>query len=346
MPNLPREIRKQIKSFISKTTNEALDLVINLAGKYIDEKKREKLKKKAQLEMGTKIEKAIANTYQMGLKLREEYRQQELDASSLKERFYLMTDTVFQSMMPEIPKNVHAMDYLFQICEELLRDFRFDWRYLRDTKYTEYLQSLKTLMAELKREQKMSKAWDVINEFKNSQDFYPLIQATLQRLIKHYEFLARDFPKIEKKQIDKYLEIYEELSGHYEKFISLLVALIQLTGTNNEISYEDARKRGLYQNIRFIEKSGWEIFVSGFNRKIRNAIVHKTCKVDILKEIVEFVDRNKTITLTFQEIQKETRVLAALLLILPHALISIFCLAVLSLREMLDNLPDQINAEA
>ena len=239
------------------------------------------------------------------------------------------------------------MDYLFQVCEELLRDFRFDWRYLRDTKYTEYLQSLEKLMVELKKEQKMSKAWEVINEFKNSQDFYPLLQATLQRLIKHYEFLARDFPKIEKKQIDRYLEIYEELSGHYEKFISLVVALIQLTRRNTEISYEDARKRGLYQNIRFVEKSGWEIFVSGFNRKIRNAMVHKTYKVDILKETVEFVDRNKTntITLTFQEIQKETRGLAALLLILPHALISIFCLAVLSMREMLDNLPDQINPE-
>jgi len=104
MSNLPSEIRKQMKSFISKTTNEALNLVINLTGKYIDEKRREKLKKKAQLEMGTKIEKAIAKTYQMGLKLREEYRRQELDASSLKGRFYFVTDTVFQSIMPEIPK--------------------------------------------------------------------------------------------------------------------------------------------------------------------------------------------------------------------------------------------------
>ena len=70
--------------------------------------------------------------------------------------------------------------------------------------------------------------------------------------------------------------------------------------------------------------------------------MHKTCTVEILKETVEFIDRNKTITLTFKEVQKETRELSALLLILPHLFISIFCLAVLSIREMLDSLPERI----
>jgi len=34
--NLPLEIRQQIKSFISKTTDETIDLVVNLSGRYID----------------------------------------------------------------------------------------------------------------------------------------------------------------------------------------------------------------------------------------------------------------------------------------------------------------------
>jgi len=339
MSNLPREIRKQLKSFISKTTDEALDLVVNLTGKYIDEKKRKRLKKEVEFEEGVKIEEAMAKAYRIGLELKEEYQQKKLETCSVKEKFYLVTDTVFKSIVPDIPKNVHAMDYLCQVCEELLRDFRFDWRYLKNTKYTAYLQSLEKLTGELKKDHKISKSWEIINEFKDSKDFYPLLQATLQRVIKYYEFLAQDFSKIEKKQLDKYLEIYEELSGHYEKFISLIATLVQLSQTNASHKYETARKRRLYQNILYIEKSGWKIFVSGFNRNIRNAIVHKTCKVDILKETVEFIDRNKTITLTFREVQKETRELSALLLILPHVFISIFCLAVLSIREMLDSLP-------
>ena len=341
MANIPKEIRKRLKSFISQTTDEALDLVVNLTGKYIDDKQRIKLKREFEREEGAKIEETITKAYRFGLQLKEEYEQKKLETGSLKEKFYLVTDTVFKSSMPEIPKNVHAMDYLFQVCEELLRDFRFNWRYLKDTKYTEYQQGLEKLMGELKKEHKIGKSWEVLNEFKNAEDFYLLLQATLQRVIKHYEFLRRNFPKIAKKQVDKYLEVYDELSGHYEKFISLIAALIRLSKINVDYRYETARKKGSSQNIRFIGKSNWKIFVSGYNRNIRNAIAHKTCKVDIIKETVEFIDRDKTATLTFKEVQKETRELSALLLILPHVFISIFCLSVLSIKEMLNSLPER-----
>lgn len=342
MSNLPEEFRKQLKSHLSKITDESIDMVVNLTGKYIDKKKREMLKKKAQVEIGTQIEETITKAYRMGLRLREEYSKGKLaKASSLKEKFYVMTDAVFQSIFPEIPVNVHAMDYLFQICDELLKSFRFDCPYLRGTNYAEYLQGLEELMNKLKKEQKISESWQVVNEFKNSRDFFPLVQATLQRIIKHYEFLEKDFSEIRKRQIDRYLEIYEELSGHYEKLISLLVALVQLSLKKADHSYEAARKRGLSQNVRCVERSGWGIFTSGYNRKIRNAIAHKTWRLDILKQKVDFIDRNVTVTLTFQDVQKETRELASLLLVLPHMLVSIFCLAVLSIRGMLNSLPNQ-----
>jgi len=345
MSTLPREIRKQLKNFISKTTDETLDLVVNLTGKYINEKEREKLKREAEFEIGTKIEESIGKAYQIGLELREEYLQKKLETTSLKEKFYSVTDTLFRSFMPDIPHNIHAIDHLFQVCEELSSDFRFNWRYLKDTNYIAYLQGLERLMGKLKAEHKINKSWEILNEFKDSEDFYLLLQATLQRLIKHYEFLARDFTKIKKRQVDKYLEIYPELSGHYEKLISLIAALIQLSRMEGDHKYKAVRKSEPSQNIRLIRRNGLGIFVSGFNRKIRNAIVHKTCKVDILKETVEFIDRNKTITLTFKDVQEETRELSALLLVLPHIFVSIFCLAVLSLREILDNIdtPTKLN---
>ena len=340
MSDIPKEIRKQLKSFISQSTDEALDLVVNLTGKYIDKKQRIKVKRDFESGEGARIEETITKAYRLGLQLKEESEQKKLETGSLKEKFYFVTDAIFKSAMPEIPKNVHAMDYLFQICEELLRDFRFNWRYLKNTKYAEYQQGLEKLMGKLTKEHKIGESWEVLNEFKNSEDFYLLLQATLQRVIKHYEFLRRNFPKIAKKQVDKYLEVYEELSGHYEKFVSLIAALIRLLRMNADYRYEAARKKGANRNIRFIENSGWKIFVSGYNGNIRNAIAHKTCKVDIIKETVKFIDRNKAFTLTFNEVQKETRELSALLLILPHVLMSIFCLAILSIRDMLENLPE------
>lgn len=259
MSALPAEIRKQVKSYISKTTDEALNLLVNLTGRYINEMKREKLKKEVELEVGAKIEQAIAKAYQIGLQLREEHQLKKLDTGSLREKFYFMTDAVFKSAMPEIPKNVHAMDYFFQVCEELPR-VSFNWCYLKDTKYSAYLQGLEKLMGELKKEKKISESWEVLNEFGNSKDFYLLLQATLQRVIKHYEFLRRNFSKIEKRQIDKYLEIYEELSGHYEKFVSLIVALIRLLRMKADYKYETARKKTYIEMFVLLRRVTTESF--------------------------------------------------------------------------------------
>jgi len=338
MSNLPREIREQIKSYVSNITDEVLDLVVNLTGKYIGEEQRAKLKKKAKLEMEPEIEEAITKAYQIGLKLRAEYPQEKLERGSAKEKFYAITDALFKSIVTGIPKDVHAMDYFFEIFEELHKDFSFEMPYLEDTKYDEYLSNLEELVTELKNKNQLGKAFDILSEFKNSKDAYIVVQVTMQKLIKHYEFLQRDFPIIGKKQIDRYLEIYDELSGVYEKLISLIRTLVHLPENDYRSKYETVRKKGLYHNIQYIKKTRWNIFAYGFDRNMRNAIAHKTCKVDILKGRIDFIDRTRTVTLTFTEVQKKTRELSALLLILPHLLISIYCSAVLYLREILESI--------
>ena len=341
MSNLKKEMRKQLKSFLSKTSDETLDTIVNLTGKYIGEKKREKLKRETELEVGTKIEKAIAEAYQIGLRLEEEIQQKELSTSSMKEKFYLLTDTIARPFLSDIPKNVHAMDYLFQVCEEL-EDSRFGFPYLKDTGYSQHLGDLKRLFEKLSEKDGIeSKLWAVFNDFRNSKDAYTLAQATLQRLIHNYKFLGKNIKVIRKKHIDEYLEIYDELSGHYERFIALVAVLLELLLTNDTPKYEMVRKRRLYENIRFVEEHGWGGLTEGFNRNIRNAVAHKTYNVDLIKETVDFYDVKKTFTLTFKEVQKETRELSALLLILPHVLISTFCLAILSIREMLESLPER-----
>lgn len=338
MSALPEEIRKQLRSFISKTTDDSFDLIINLSGKYITEKRREKLKQEAELKFTAKFEQAMTKAYNIGIQLQQEHEKKRIEPSALKkDDVYRMTDTVFKALMPEIPKRAHALDYLFGVFDDL-KDFRFNWRYLKDTKYATYVQDLNKLVNELNKDQKITQSWEILMEFKNSKDAYLLLQATFQRLISCYEFLNKDFSAIRKKHIDKYLEIYGELAGHFEKLISLIVALIWLLRNDANHKYEAARKKTLFQNITYVEKSEWKIFVQGYNRNLRNAIAHKGCKIDILKENVELIDRNKTITLTFDEIQEETRELSALLLIFPHLFISVFSLPILSIREMLNKL--------
>ncbi len=117
--------------------------------------------------------------------------------------------------------------------------------------------------------------------------------------------------------------------------------LVELFQKDMIQGYEAARNKGLSENILFVEKSEWKIFVSGFNRNMRNSIAHKTCKVDIIKKTVDFIDRRKKSAMTFKEVQRETREISALLLILPHIFVSVYCLAILSLKDVLENLSDK-----
>ncbi len=212
--DLPRKMRRQLKSFVSGASDEAIDLVVNLTGKYVDEKKRKKLKREAELELTPKIEEAITKGYQIGLKLREEYQRQKLEPRNLREQFHILTDTSLKPFVaPSLPKDVHAFDYLFNVCEDLLKNFRFDWKFLKRTRYRQYLESSERLMHELQKKQKITGAWQILNEFKDSVDFYLILQATAQRVIKYYEYLGRDFSKLEKKQVDKYLEYTENSLG-------------------------------------------------------------------------------------------------------------------------------------
>jgi len=330
MSNLPEEARRQLRSYISEATDKSLDLFANLLGRRIDEKDRIRLKREAEAEVGPKIEEAVTKGFQIAVKLKEEAQLNKLETASVKEKFYLVTDNIFETVLPEIPREEHAMDYLFETCKELL-DLRFTFSFLKNTRYSEYLQSLESLIEKLKEEGKIDKAWDLIYEFKDTSDAYTLLQATFQKIIDYYKFLSQDFPTIEKKHLDKYLEIYSEMSGQYEKIIALIAALVKILRTDASYMYENARKKK-------IEKHGMRGLISGFYRNIRNALAHKTYKLDIIKETVDFYDIDRTITLTFEEIQKETRELATLLLILPHLLIFIFCSAVLSMKETLDGL--------
>jgi hypothetical protein len=337
MSKLPDEVRRQLKILVSEASDESIDLLANLFGRRFNEKDETRLKREAELEIYLNIDEMATKFFQMAVELQKEVQLNKLENASIKERFYLATDIILRTIMPDIPKGIHAMDYLFKACEEISYS-QFTFSFLKDTRYSEYLKSLRDLIKKLEEEGKIDKALNLLYEFKDTNDAYTLLQSTLQKIINYYKFLSQNYTTIKKEKLDKYLEIYSEMSGQFEKIIALVATLIEILRMDTDNKYKNSRKRRAYDNICYIKKNGYENLVLGFNRNIRNALAHKTYKIDIIKETVDFYDVDKKITLTFREAQKETRELAALLLILPHLVISIFCLKILSIREIVGSL--------
>ena len=336
---LPKDIQKQLEISFSKTVDEQIDLMVNLSGKNIDEQQRKQMKKKAETDLLKPIEKNIINGYNTMIKLGEEYQQKKnIDSLTAREIFYLTTDRLFESTdVFSIPKKVHAWDHLFQVCEELQREFRFKISYLEITKYNAYVLETNKIVADLRRKKQISQAWNILWAFFRSDDFYFIIQSTLQKLGDYYSFLEKDFPQVDKKIIDKHLEIYLELAGVYEKIISLISDLVQNAENYNISCYE--RKKDLATTLSQVERTGHKILITGFDRNIRNALAHKTFKVNIIDHQVEFIDRKKKVMMSFNKVQNSTRELSALLLILPHVIVDVFCSLILEVREMLEKLP-------
>jgi predicted protein tyrosine phosphatase len=335
---LPPEWRKEMKEIFSSATEETIDLVSNIVGVYIDKKQRLKMKRHLENEMTSKFEEVIVKGIQIGKEMVSQDKTDKLSAHQFKEQFYRLTDNM-RSLFEDIPEDVHVMDALFRALE-VLKEFRFEFSYLKNTKYSDYIQAVEELLKQIDRESKIEFAGNFLFNFKDTNDAYALLQATFQKIPDYYKFLEQELKEIKKKDVDRYLEIYDELSGHFEKTVALLAGLGSILLTNSIPNYDNLKKRRLYANLLILKKQGYEKTTSGFNRHIRNAIVHRTFKVDLVNENVTFYDVNIEFKNSFLELQKSTRELSANLLVLPHIIISTFYTSFLQLKNLLDKIPD------
>jgi hypothetical protein len=331
--SLPPEWSKELRRFVSKTSEKAFDSATNIFGVYINKKLRVRMRKRAEHELMP----TITNAIQIAANMQEEIKSGRLEATSPKERFYFITDQM-RPFFKDVPKNVHVMDACFQAGEEI-KDFRFEFSYLKNTKYENYIERLGKLLDQIAKANSLNLAYNFLfKDFKDTHDAYILLQATFQKLINHYEFLEKEPRHIKKGDVDKYLEIYEEMSGHFEKCVFLIVGLVTILLTGSAPRYYDLKKRRLHQSISFLEKHKYEAIVSGFNRFIRNAIAHKSYKVDLVNESVGFLDADKEFKMSFTDLQNATRELSANLLIMVHIFVLTFCLLMLQFKDLLDKL--------
>lgn len=333
---------KKIRGFIRKTTDEAIPLVINLSGKYISDELIKGVRTKAETDLGRQIEGVFKKVFAVSSRLKEQVENKRFEALSEKEVFYAVTDIIFSPFIADVPRGTHVLDHLFIVMEELLQARFEDLPYLESTRYEEYVQLVDSLVDEIVKVEAMSLAYDLIWRFKDTDYAYVLVQATFQHLGAYYDFLMRNFRKIRKKQVDKYLEIYAELAGHYEKFVALIVCLLEILMKQRLPEYQKVRERGVFRNMKLIDERGYGMFISSYDRHMRNAIAHKTYKIDIVTGEVVFFDRRVRRIYDFLCVQKSTRELSALLLALPHVILFVFAHYMLELKRLLDDYKNHV----
>jgi hypothetical protein len=100
---------------------------------------------------------------------------------------------------------------------------------------------------------------------------------------------------VSKDLVDRYISIYDDLSGSFEKYVRILV-FINKTIHGSRGNYKKIKEDSLGNNVNYLMKQPLFLdLIEPFNVTIRNAIAHRSFLVHPISECITFIDTNKTI---------------------------------------------------
>jgi len=302
-------IIEQVPSLLSKLSMGELELQIS-----------EKDKKDMREQLSEKLAK--------GLPLAKQIESIQIEPISEKEkilRTYYLINELFH-LTNTIPAKQDWLDYCIGELESVLT-IPTDLSYLQNTNYLEYISAMNKLGLKLCKKGKYPVVKSFFSNISITEDEYIIFQDFFNCTIDHYRNLQKGQQYISKlwmyilsahrravnrSQINKHIEIYFDLSGHYEKYLRILVGLLEILDDRTP-DFSIIRKRGLFKNHESVGKKCKKLN-EGFNVHIRNSIAHKSFILDQGSELVEFIDRQVKIQISYSDFSNKVKELSALVL--------------------------------
>jgi len=171
-----------------------------------------------------------------------------------------------------------------------------------------------------------------------SDDIFAITQSISTRLEKHYEYLEKTNVRLTKQVMEKYIQIYWEFSGLFEKYLRIIIGLLYMLDNGTKPEYAALRKIPLTVNLKEIQKRDeYSVLVKPFDKVIRNAISHKSYLFDV-EEKIEFSDFKEKISLSYHDFMKKVRELSSLIWVFPQINIMVYLNEVLTAEKMSNQL--------
>ena len=141
----------------------------------------------------------------------------ETDSSKLLSKFFEVLDELMHSVIPEIPRDQHFVNWFIEFYKNALK-IPPALTYLKATNFKDYQNLLSALiwkMFSLGRKESVDKFLDQVSK---SDDAYILGQAFFTRLRDYYIYLQKGKIRVTRATLEKCVRIYGELAGHFEKW--------------------------------------------------------------------------------------------------------------------------------
>jgi hypothetical protein len=189
--------------------------------------------------------------------------------------------------------------------------------FLATTQYATYLQTAKKLIQDVYSTTPLKRITTFIDNVTSSDDTKAKAPTIASIFPNNYKFLRKERKRFTKTSIDKYITIYDELAGVYEKDITFIIGLIKLT-EGKAPKYSTIRNKPLATKVKYLKASKYAPLAGNFDVFIRNAKAHKTYLVNVVKRKIEFYPvsgRGETQMLSYKEMTEKTTDLSALILV-------------------------------
>jgi hypothetical protein len=123
--------------------------------------------------------------------------------------------------------------------------------------------------------------------------------------------------RLDRRTIVRVADFCHILSGMFEKFVSVLVGLVELDRQGTLVSFADVKRRQLNTNLTTLRSDGrFKHLLDAFDKTIRNSLAHETWSLSPSKRLIAFHDLGKHLELSFEQFLRKTRELAAVVLAL------------------------------
>lgn len=240
-----------------------------------------------------------------------------------KRKQQLRTDlnAMLHRVDPTIPGDQDAVHWRIDRIEEDLAADNY-LHYLQNTRFREYQSEIHKLVKELHSEDKRGELLRLLSEFGTSRDIYSVGQLFSNRMVGHIRFVSKVRKRIHGSTIWRYLQIYLDSCGAYEKDISLIACMLRVKELDNQPRYGQIRKEKFYGTLKYVGRR-MPLLELPFEKSIRDAKAHENAYLNPTKKTICFVRiKGQLVERTYPEfvalVEEMTSVVLALRLVPLH----------------------------
>jgi hypothetical protein len=190
--------------------------------------------------------------------------------------------------------------------------------FVLETNFLQYKEAIYNLIEEIYNRQK----YEDIKKFSKTipnEDLFSTSQSAFD-LLPIPDLLEHEFGPTNSRDIEEYIDAYQELGMFMEKAVRILIAIEKILN-GETLSYSDIKKFNTGNYVAELKsKKNFRPLVHSFNITVHNALRHavggKLVQPSLKK--VKFMDNQNSVSWTYETLVRQTRDLYVLVYLLSH----------------------------